>query len=455
MQKFIRTALTVLLTLMVLNAVSAGGAKEQRVEFEFWTTETQSDRMSTIQLLVDTFQALNPQIKITVVPVDENDMPKQVAASAAAGTLPAVAEFGSENAIDFGAEGLLDMDATTGLIRSIGVDRYYAGTLKLLESPKRDSYYALPYHGWIQGIWYRSDWFKDAGLKTPETWEDIESAAKYFYKPGENQYGILVGTKAEVYTEQCFTQFAISNKARLFDKNGNLIFNSPAMKETIQYYAKLAKYNPPGPQTWRARDYYLQGKMAMFFYSTYIMDDLALQEAAAGSLTSEYFKELKGAKFDPELANKTGFAPKITNRQPSSYGVIVALGLFKQDDAATMAGAQKFIEYMYGEDAYVSFLHMAPGGMNPVLREIAESEKFMNDPKGIFKRYGKKKMGEIISGLENIQRFGIVEGNLIEDYGPIFSQQIIPQMIYKITQENMDVQKAMDWAEAEMKKVMR
>ena len=226
------------------------------------------------------------------------------------------------------------------------------------------------------------------------------------------------------------------------------------MKKTIEYYAGLAKYNPPGPQTWRARDYYLQGKMAGFFYSTYIMDDLALQDVAAGSLTNEHFKDLKGGTFDPDLANKTGFAPKISNKQPSSYGVIVAFGIFKSDDAAKTAGAKKFIEFMYTEDAYVSFLHMAVGGMNPVLREISASEKFMEDPKGIFKRYGKQKMGEIISGLENIQRFGIVEGNLIEDYGKIFAQQIIPQMIYKITQENMDVQKAMDWAEAEMKKAI-
>ena len=53
------------------------------------------------------------------------------------------------------------------------------------------------------------------------------------------------------------------------------------MKEAVEYYAELAKYNPPGPQTWRARDYYLQGKLAMFYYSTYIMDDLALAEVAA------------------------------------------------------------------------------------------------------------------------------------------------------------------------------
>ena len=43
---------------------------------------------------------------------------------------------------------------------------------------------------------------------------------------------------------------------------------------------------------------------------------------------------------------------------------------------------------------------------------------------------------------------------LIEEYGAIFGQQIIPQMIYKITQEGEDVDRAMAWAEAEMKKAI-
>ena len=458
MKNFMRSAALLLLAVLLTATVFAGGKQEEAAKpaaIEFWSTETESSRQSTIQLLIDTFQALNPEITITLVPVEENDMPKQVAAAAAAGTLPAMAEFGSENAIDFGAEGLLDMDETSDLINSIGKRKFYAGALALLESPKKGSYYALPFHGWIQGIWYRSDWFKEAGLSPPNNWEAIEKAAKYFFQPDKNRYGILVGTTAEAYTEQCFTQFAISNRARLFDKNGNLVFNSPEMKETVEYYARLAGYNPPGPQTWRARDYYLQGKMAMFFYSTYIMDDLALQEVAAGSLTDEHFKELAGAEFDPDLANKTGFAPIISNKQPSSYGVIVALGLFKQEDEAKTAAARRFIEYLFTEDAYVTFLHMAPGGMNPVIKGISDSEKFLADPKGIYKRYGKKKMGEIISGLENIMRFGIVDGNLIEDYGTIYSQQIIPQMMYKVTQENMDIDKAMSWAEAEMKKVVQ
>jgi len=156
------------LLLLISGIAIAGGGQEgaavESAEIEMWTTQTQSDRVSNIQLLVDTFMALNPGIEITLVPVDENDLPKQVAAAAAAGTLPALGEGGSENAIAFGAEGLLDMDANTTFIKSIGKNRFYQGTLKILESPTRGKYYAVPYHGWIQGIWYRKDWFADAGF---------------------------------------------------------------------------------------------------------------------------------------------------------------------------------------------------------------------------------------------------------------------------------------------------
>jgi multiple sugar transport system substrate-binding protein len=436
----------------------AGGGQEavevQSAEFEMWTTQTQSDRVSNIQLLIDTFTALNPGIQINLVPVDENDLPAQVAASAAAGTLPALGEGGSENAIAFGAEGLLDVDANTEFINSIGKNRFYQGTLKILETPTRGKYYAVPYHGWIQGIWYRKDWFADAGFDAPDDWDAIEKAARHFYQPDKNQYGILVGTKAEVFSEQVFTQFAISNNARLFDKDGNLVFNSPRMKEALEYYAEIAKFNPPGPQTWRARDYYIQGKMAMFFYSTYIMDDLALAEVAAGSLTGENFADLDGASFDTNLVANTAFAPKIRKRQPASYGVVVAYALYNQEDKSKTAAAGMFLDYLFTEDAYISYVHMQPGGMNPVLKEIAENEKFLNDPNQVYERYGQDKITQIVSGLENIQRFGIVDGNLIEDYGKIFTQQIIPQMIFKITQEGEDIQKAMDWAEGEMRKIV-
>ncbi len=456
-----RKLLLILLILFTaLVPMFAGGDQEGKestdsVSFDFWTTETQSDRMATIQVLIDTYMALYPNVSINLVAVDENDLATNVQTSSAAGNLPAIFESPAETAVAFGVEGILDIDSVTKLIKKIGEDRFYRGPLDILQTSDKTGYYALPYHGWVQGIWYRADWFEEAGLEPPTTWEAALKAAEYFYKPEINQYGILVGTKPEAYAEQCFTPIAMSNNAAMFDKDGNLVFNSPEMKEAVKYYAELAKYNPPGPQTWRARDYYMQGKLAMFFYSTYIMDDLALAEVAAGSLTSENFADLKGSGFDPELVDKTRLAPIMTKQSPAGYGTVVALGLFKQDDPAVTKAAEKFIQYLYTQNAYITFLHMAPGGMNPMLKEISTNPRFQNDPKGIFKHYGPEKMAEIIDGLDKIETFSIVEGNRMEAASVITANQIIPQMIYKITQENMDVDSAMNWAEKEMKKLIK
>jgi len=450
-----------LLILLALSMVWSGGQGEEKtaapagpVAIDFWTTQTQSDRMATIQVLIDTFEALNPDVTINLVAVDENDMATQLNTAAAANSLPAMIECAAENAVAFGSEGLLNAEAITRLINTVGKDKFYAGPLRLNESGTKGSYYAVPYHGWVQGIWYRADWFEEAGLNPPSTWEDILKAAKYFNKPAQNQYGILVGTKAEAYAEQCFTQISMANGAQLFDARGNLIFNSPEMKEAVEFYAELAKYNPPGPQTWRARDYYLQGKMAMFFYSTYIMDDLALESDAKDSLTGSNFEDLEGKNFDPELVKNTRLASTITNTQDAGYGTIVSFAIPNHGNDAKTAAAERFIRYLFTPNAYVTWLHMAPAGMNPVIKEMAVNPRFQNDPKGIFKNYGADKMAEIIQGLDSIETFSIVEGNRMAAASSIYSKQIIPQMLYRITQEGMAVDAAMKWAEGEMKKLM-
>jgi multiple sugar transport system substrate-binding protein len=352
--------------------------------------------------------------------------------------------------VSFGADGLLNVAANKAVINSVGRDKFFEGALKINES-ETGAAYGIPFHGWLQGLWYRVDWFEEAGLEAPTTWENIEKAAKYFYKPSENTYGILVGTKAESFSEQCFTPIAQSNGATLFDKNGNLTFNTPQMKEALEFYGRLAKYNPPGPQTWRARDYYLQGKMAMFFYSTYIMDDLAIQDVAASSLTAENFNDLKDSQFDPELASHTSMAPTIENTQSASYGTIVSLGIVDQGDSAKTEAARKFVEYLFEPNSYVTFLHMAPGGMNPVIKGIAETDEFLDN--SVLSRYGKEAIGEIVEGMQDIKTFGIVDGVKIEKADQVTAQQIIPQMIYKYTQEGLDIDRAMAWATKEINKL--
>lgn len=445
------------LNTLTIGLVSAGlsfSSIANSTTVEYWTVQTQSDRLQTIEVMADVFEALNPGIDVKIIGVDENDMPKQIAAAAAANTLPDLIEVESNLSLAFAEEGIVDTTANTNVINEIDKSRFYTGALTLVENPKSKEYVAIPYHGWIQGIWYRADWFKEAGLAPPTTWDAIEKAAKYFYKPKENQYGILVGTKADNFAEQCYTQFALSNDAGEFDKDGNLIFNSKLQTETLDFYKALAQYNPPGPQTWRARDYYLQGKLAMFFYSSYILDDIALAEAAESSLGSKNFKELTNTQFDPNLAKNTRLAATITNKSASSFGTMTGFSIMKNDNKAELDATKAFVQYMNEKDQVIAYSHMAVGGHLPMLRDIAETDEFLNDPKGIFARYGKESIKEIIAGFDNIKNFAVVDGKAFPKSGEIFAKQIIPRMIYSTTIEDKSTKEALDWAEQQMKEVV-
>lgn len=441
------------LTLAVGATFAFSGIASAETQIEFWTTQTQSDRMKIIETLADTFEAMNPDIDIKVVPVDENEMATNMAAASAAGNLPNLIEAGSELLLAFGEEGILDKKSNKKMLDSIGKGRFFDGALNMLQAPNGKDYYGIPLHGWVQGIWYRKDWFEQNGLAAPNTWENIEKAARVLTDKSKNQYGILIGTKPEGYAEQVFTHFALSNNAKQFNSEGELIFNSPEMLETLKYYKNLAQYNPPGPQTWRARDYYLQGKMAMFFYSTYIMDDLALAEVAKGSLTGDNFAGLGNVDFDVDLVKNTAFAPIITNRADASYGVLVGLSALKSKSAEAKA-VNAFVQYLYDPYAYITYLHMAPGGMNPMLADIPAHPYYLKDPKGIFELYGKDKIMEVISGFKSIQTFSVVDGKAFPQSGQIFAKQIIPKMIYSVIFENVSPEDAIADAEAEMIEVI-
>lgn len=417
----------------------------------YWTTQTQSDRLQTLRLMADVFTALHPDVEVSVVGVDENDLPTQIAAAAAADTLPTIIEAGTNLALAFGEEGIIDIAATTEVVKKIGEPRFYKGVLALARNPQTGDYYQVPHYGWVQGIWYRADWFKKAGLAPPNTWENILKAAKYFYKPEQNQYGILIGTQADTYAEQVFTQIALSNSAREFNAKGQLVFNSKAMQQALDYYQQLGQYTPPGPQSWRARDYYLQGKLAMFFYSTYIMDDLSLADVAASSLSNEHFAELKGASFDPELSKHTRLAATITHSEPSTFGTVEGYSIMNTKDDAQRKAAMAFVNYMNEPDQLVAYMHMSPGGHLPVLRDIAASDAFLNDPRGVFAGYGKDQIKEIIAGFDSIKNFAVVDGKAFPASGEIFSKQIIPRMVYRAVIEKEPVAKAIDWAEQQMK----
>jgi multiple sugar transport system substrate-binding protein len=374
----------------------------------FWTTQVENDRQLVIKELLKTFESKHKS-SVKMLAVAEDDLPTRIPTARSSGTLPTMAEFGLSPMQKLGSEGLLSKQAAQDVITSIGEDKFYDGALKLTRAPD-GGHYAVPMHGWVEGMWYRQSVWEEHGLKKPTTWDALLAAAKTLHNPDQNQFGIVVGTKKSSFTRQCFTPFARSNGARVFNEQGEIVFDSPEMAEALDFYGKLAQYTPPGTDTWKTANHtYLNEQSHLIEYSTYIMGDLADKNT--------------------EMVEDTNFAPYVEHKRKSSFGQIVGLNLFKAASQAELEAGKKLAEFFMTDEHYVKWLHMAPGGMNPVLKPTARSEAFKDNE--TLKAWGAT-VEDISAAFENIERFGYVNGKAFPELGKITNKFLVAEAITRV-----------------------
>ena len=197
---------------------------------EFWTTDNEPDRVAVYEAVAENFMAENPGIEVQIVPIQEADIGQRISTAMAANKLPDIVRMGIERVAVFAADGILDEDAAEETIKSIGEGDFRAGPLEMVIDPATGKHAAIPYDGWIQAIWYRTDIFKRAELTPPASWADINAAADALPGTGGLLYALGLGTDpGQNYPHQVFEQVAMSNNAWPFDDKGNVTMNTPEM----------------------------------------------------------------------------------------------------------------------------------------------------------------------------------------------------------------------------------
>lgn len=424
-----------IVALAILGTALVGTAQQTTV-VEFWTTDNEPDRVAVYEAVAARFMAENPGIEVQIVPIQESDIGQRIATAVAAGQLPDIVRMGIERVSVFAAEGILDQDAAEAVINSIGLSDFRAGPLAMVVDPATGKYAAVPYDGWIQAIWYRTDVFKAAGLTPPVSWADINAAAAVLPGSGNLLYALTLGTDpGQNYGHQIFEQVALSNNAWPFDADGNVTMDTPEMVAALEFYTNLQSAAVPGPQYWRgAREAYELDQAGMLFYSTYIMDDLVDGSGleAGGSVEIPV----------DSLAANTGFAAQMVGPNGSaSYGQLVTLGIMEGADAA----AQLVVEYFL-TDGYTDVLSLAPFGKVPVLESAVAGWKELSP---YFANYSSETLDQIANGFETMQRwlfrpdYDAIERAVV---GEIEGRLLIPQAISFIALEGiMTPQQAATW----------
>ncbi|MEG0494038.1 MAG: extracellular solute-binding protein [Clostridia bacterium] len=415
MKRFLSLVLTMLLVVSGLYCASASA--EGVVEIDFMHAETDEGRITVLQSIIDSFMAGNPGIKVNQMIVSEDDLWTKTAAMIVSGDLPAVVEAGTDMMRMMIAEETIDTAANTEVIELAGKDRFYTGALSLCKNGE-DGYIGVPVSGWVSGIWYRKSWFAEKGLEAPTNWENILAAAKAFNDPANKVYGVVFPTDVSDFTEQIFNNFCASNEFELFDADGNAQIHTETMEQLLSYYTEQYQYGLPGSVGVEdVNDTLVGGHAAMGMYSTYILG--ALREAG--------------------LADDIGFAVP-HNVADGGYGMTTTTAITADLDAASREAAVKFVAYMCSPDMNIIRCHMAAGGANPTLRDVATNPEYLDNE--VIQAFSSI-AASIPEAFESMGCLGFQNGIMHPAMGNISAKMIIPQCIYNITVGGADIKTEM------------
>jgi len=227
--------------------VTAGAALAESHATTITIATVNNGDMIRMQGLTEEFNALNPDITLEWVVLEENVLRQNVTTDIATrGGQYDVMTIGTYEVPIWGAQGWLaslndlpaewDIDDLLPAIRGgLTVD----GEL-----------YAAPFYGESSMVMYRTDLMEAAGLEMPDapTWEFIRTAAEAMNDPDNEVYGICLRGKAGWGENAAFiTAMSNSFGARWFDENWQPQFDSPEWAATLDFYLDLMNnFGPPG-----------------------------------------------------------------------------------------------------------------------------------------------------------------------------------------------------------------
>ena len=402
----------------------------EEVTIQFMHMQVEQERQDVIAKLIEEFEAENPGIKVEQMPTNEDDYDTKITSLGGTGVLPAVMEFSQDQAKTSVTNDFIDLEANKEVIDGKGEDAFFDGALNVIKTEDGNDYVGVPVSGWVQGIWCNTAMLKEKGFDVPQNWDDVLEIAKAFYDPDNKQYGIALPTSESAFSEQVFSQFAISNGANVFDADGNVTIDSPEMKEALDFYKELSSYSMPGStEVADVKDAFINQNAPLCLYSTYILS--AVQEA--------------GFLDDVELAlpNKT---------QQAAYGCVIVLSIASGLSDAEKAAAEKFVSFMLEKENNESWLLMAPGGIQPVLGEVAEDAAYKENEAIVPLAH---LLDEVGVAFDNLKLFGCVDGKNYMVMGDVTNKGILSKMINNVVVQGSDSQTELTNAQAEVEAMLK
>jgi multiple sugar transport system substrate-binding protein len=246
-------------------------------------------------------------------------------------------------------------------------DTGYWDAARKSNNAKTGVVYGVPINGNIQVLYYRADLYEKAGLKVPQTWDELAANAKALNNP-PNVYGMVQrGARSASDISYDWMPYLHSYNGAIFrdEKAGDftVTLNSPEAKQALDMYVNLAKtVGPPNPGSYgqaQVIQALLTGKAAHAtpVIAAWSQLDDATKSAVVGKVNVAVLPHGPGGKTTPTLGHFIGGIP---NNIPKDRQV----------------AALTFLRWFQSYDAQVKYAQTG----QPPIRSDVYAAPFMKTP---------------------------------------------------------------------------
>lgn len=402
------------------------------VDVTLWHMEQPPHRVERIQMLIDEFNAANPDITVSQEPQNWGEIYAKAPAALAAGTgpdmlfaipdfAPILKEMGALTSVaDFVSELDADHDFVDSTVEAYSYD---------------DGVWAVPLYNMTLNLWYRKSVFEEAGISVPTSWDEWRAAAETLTADG--RFGMGLPANKQLYTDQTVYSVMVNGGAsELYNADGTLRFDNPETVAAYDFYNSMMEFSPPDATSWtwgEAEACFASASCGMVMQFTVI---------------STYENQAEGDAADLGVA-------AIPTRDGSDDNATIAYAnavmLLSQEDAEREA-SKAFIRFLLEPENYGRFLNMEPGLFMPVTADGAEAESFWNDP--VVQEY-RDQIETVIANGQNGRLFGFTSGRVFPAIAAISAQNVLAETLQSVVVSDMEPAEAVTAGQARMEDLSR
>jgi multiple sugar transport system substrate-binding protein len=139
--------------------------------------------------------------------------------------------------------------------------------------------YGVPSFAFVNWMYYRADWFKEAGVQPPRTFDDFQNAAIKLTDPSKNRFGF--GMRGAGGGETLLIEVMRSFGSPIVDDKGQPAMDRQKATDAVQWYSELyTKYHAVPPSVTndsfqQIMDGFTTGQTAMMWHHTGSLIDVS------------------------------------------------------------------------------------------------------------------------------------------------------------------------------------